>query len=191
MAPGGGAGLSGARAGAWGGADLARALARLQRLTDLDVIILGRGGGTSEDLAAFNEEILARAIFHSKVPIISAVGHEIDVTIADMVADRRALTPSEAAELATPDRHELLRHSRARVSICGSSCAASWNRPAKRLRDLSGHRILRRPGDWIRTQELRLDDLAERLRTGRAATAERMPGELCKAWPPICNRSAP
>ena len=78
--------------------------------TDVDLIIMGRGGGSIEDLWAFNEEVVARAIFNSRVPIISAVGHETDYTIADFVADVRAPTPSAAAEIAVPDRLELANH---------------------------------------------------------------------------------
>lgn len=79
----------------------------LNKLKDIDVIIVGRGGGSIEDLWAFNEEIVARAIFNSKIPIISGIGHEIDFTISDFVADLRAPTPTAAMELATPDKDEL------------------------------------------------------------------------------------
>ncbi len=79
----------------------------LNKLDDIDVIIVGRGGGSLEDLWAFNEEIVARAVFDSQIPIISAVGHEIDFTISDFVSDLRAATPSAAMELATPSKDEL------------------------------------------------------------------------------------
>jgi exodeoxyribonuclease VII large subunit len=86
--------------------EISRALAWLQR-TDVDVIVLTRGGGSAEDLWAFNEEPVLRQIFASKVPVVSAVGHEVDVTLSDLVADVRAPTPSAAAELLAPDRQEL------------------------------------------------------------------------------------
>ena len=89
--------------------DIARAIRLFARANVADVLIVGRGGGSTEDLWAFNEEIVARAIAASPVPIISAVGHEVDVTIADLVADVRAPTPSAAAERAVPDRSAILR----------------------------------------------------------------------------------
>jgi exodeoxyribonuclease VII large subunit len=76
----------------------------------LDILIVGRGGGSLEDLWAFNEEVLARAIFDSKIPVISAVGHEIDTTIADLVADARASTPTKAGVVAVPDMHDVLEN---------------------------------------------------------------------------------
>jgi exodeoxyribonuclease VII large subunit len=88
-------------------ASIVRALADVQRLPDLDVVIVGRGGGSAEDLWAFNYESVARAIALCRVPVVSAVGHEVDVTIADLVADVRASTPSNAAELVVPDRRTL------------------------------------------------------------------------------------
>ena len=91
--------------------EIARNIARANQREDLDVLIIGRGGGSIEDLWAFNEEIVVRAIFESRLPIISSVGHETDVTLADFVADRRAATPTAAAELATPvTKLDLLTH---------------------------------------------------------------------------------
>ncbi|NOQ98085.1 MAG: exodeoxyribonuclease VII large subunit [Calditrichae bacterium] len=88
--------------------EIARAIADFNEYEKVDVLIVGRGGGSLEDLWAFNEEVVARAIFTSQIPIISAVGHEVDYSIADFVADRRAPTPSAAAEIVVPDRQELL-----------------------------------------------------------------------------------
>ena len=90
--------------------EIAHAIRSMNTRTDIDVLIVGRGGGSIEDLWAFNEEIVARAIFNSEIPIVSAVGHETDFTISDMVADHRSPTPSAAVEHVVPDRLELLVH---------------------------------------------------------------------------------
>ncbi len=94
--------------GAGAAASIAEAIEDFNRLKNVDVLIVGRGGGSLEDLWAFNEEIVARAIFNSRIPVISAVGHEVDFTIADFVADLRAATPSAAAEIVMPMKEELI-----------------------------------------------------------------------------------
>jgi exodeoxyribonuclease VII large subunit len=99
-------------------AEIAKGIGHLSRRPDIDVIILGRGGGSLEDLWPFNEEVVARAIYDASVPVISAVGHEIDFTISDFVADLRAATPSAAAEIVSGKREELLN----RVSALGRQC---------------------------------------------------------------------
>ncbi|MDR0884983.1 MAG: exodeoxyribonuclease VII large subunit [Clostridiales Family XIII bacterium] len=109
--------------------DIAQTLALLnERHTDVDVIICGRGGGSIEDLWAFNEEILARAIYDSQIPIISAVGHEIDFTISDFVADRRAQTPTEAASIAVPDLEEINANLEAVVATSKTYLARKYER---------------------------------------------------------------
>lgn len=98
------------------GEQIATAIRALNKRTDIDVIIVGRGGGSMEDLWAFNEEIVARAIFDSIIPIVSAVGHETDFTISDMVADHRSPTPSAAVEHVVPDQQELINNLDATIS---------------------------------------------------------------------------
>jgi len=136
------------RVGAWGGADL---------------VIVGRGGGSIEDLWAFNEEAVARAIARCPVPVIAAVGHETDVTIADLVADVRAATPSAAAELAVPDWRETaqeLRRTRARLVRRASEVVGERRR---RLDALTRAYGFRRPEDFLRREMQRLDHLRSRL----------------------------
>ncbi len=138
-------------------------LNRLNHFAGIDVILLGRGGGSQEDLAAFNDEFVAEAIFKSRIPIVSAVGHEIDVTIADLVADRRAETPSAAAEIATPDRVELLETLNARRQRLHDLLLGKYRDQRQRLHHLSQRRIFRFPLELLRDQDRRLDDFAERL----------------------------
>jgi exodeoxyribonuclease VII large subunit len=143
--------------------EIAAALARLNDCDGIDVILLGRGGGSSEDLAAFNDEGVANAIFASRIPIVSAVGHEIDVTIADLVADRRAATPSEAAEIATPDRAELLQTLRARRQRLQDLLLGRFQTHRQRLQSLAHRRVFQFPLERLHDQERRIDDWDDRL----------------------------
>ncbi|MCL6635582.1 MAG: exodeoxyribonuclease VII large subunit, partial [Peptococcaceae bacterium] len=154
-------------------AEIARGIALLNRLGDVDVIITGRGGGSLEELWAFNTEMVARAIFASRVPVISAVGHETDVTIADFVADVRAATPSNAAELVVPDRMAVERHLaglRRRLLRAGAEAVRQGRR---RLTVCLARPVFTRPADVLcgaRQQEV--DYLARRLAQGvRSFTA--------------------
>jgi exodeoxyribonuclease VII large subunit len=143
--------------------EIAYVLNRLNHFAGIDVILLGRGGGSQEDLAAFNDEFVAEAIFNSRVPIVSAVGHEIDVTIADLVADRRAETPSAAAEIATPDRVELLETLNARRQRLHDLLMGKYRDQRQRLNSLAQRRVFRFPLELLHEQERRLDDFGERL----------------------------
>jgi exodeoxyribonuclease VII large subunit len=125
---------------------IVRALALVQRLPELDVVIVGRGGGGAEDLAAFDDERVARAIAACRVPVVSAVGHEVDVSIADLVADVRAATPSNAAELVVPDRALLEGRLETLVRRIERALDARLDRERLRL-----DRLVRRLGDPRRT----------------------------------------
>ena len=130
---------------------------------DLDVIICGRGGGSIEDLWAFNEEIVARAIFASKIPIISAVGHEVDFTIADFVADLRAPTPTGAAEMAVPtkvDTMNYLNEKKVRLNTCIKNELTNKN---AKIDHLKNNFILKNPMSLYELKEQKLDNLLEQL----------------------------
>ena len=130
---------------------------------DLDVIICGRGGGSIEDLWAFNEEIVARAIYESKIPIISAVGHEIDFTIADFVADLRAPTPTGAAEMAVPnlvDLKTLLEQYRIRLN---ENIKGIINYNVRRLDSVKSSYVLKNPLALYEVKEQKLDTYIERV----------------------------
>lgn len=131
-------------------ADIVRALRLVNRWGKADVIILGRGGGSMEDLWAFNEESVARAIFASEIPVISAVGHETDFTIADFVADLRAPTPSAAAELATQPIAYLLEDIRNLEEQLSRNISLIWEDAGRRLEYLKERPALRQPLTRIR-----------------------------------------
>lgn len=137
------------------------AIATANRRRDADVLIVGRGGGSLEDLWAFNEEIVARAIFDSALPIISAVGHQTDFTIADFVADLRAPTPSAAAELASPDQQEWLDSLASYESILTRHLTRKLNDLSQQLDFLQ--RRLKHPGKELQEQRQRLQQLLTRL----------------------------
>lgn len=149
--------------GAEAPSSLVQALALMQT-QDVDVIIMGRGGGSIEDLWAFNEEVVARAIYASSIPVISAVGHETDFTIADFVADLRAPTPSAAAELAVASFSELSRHIAGlerRLEQCMTSRVKQF---ATRVERVQKRRPLQRPEELFQKNWQRVDDLERRIR---------------------------
>lgn len=141
--------------------------ANRHRLADL--IITGRGGGSIEDLWAFNDERVARAIYESELPVISAVGHEPDVTIADFVADLRAATPSNAAELAVPDMSELREALSAARARLDQAVNRRLSERRKGLEELASRRVMQSPTGFIDQRRLELDSI--RLRLDAAATA--------------------
>ena len=132
----------------------------------VDIIIVGRGGGSMEDLWAFNEEEVARAIFHCQTPVISAVGHETDTTIADFVADLRAPTPSAAAELAVYDLYQTQERMRELERRMGQILRQRLELWRTRLRSVSVRLEYLHPGTKIREDRQRLADLEDRLRAG-------------------------
>ncbi len=124
----------------------------------VDVIILGRGGGSAEDLWAFNDEYLARAVASCAVPVISAVGHESDFTICDFVADRRAPTPSAAAEIAVPDMGEILRSLEAARTGLQALMQKRIEQEARILKQIVGARVFSRPDQMLDNFRMRLDE---------------------------------
>ncbi|MHB8525507.1 MAG: exodeoxyribonuclease VII large subunit [Candidatus Acidiferrales bacterium] len=146
--------------------EIVRAIRHFNRALLVDVIIVARGGGSLEDLWAFNEEIVVRAIAASEIPIITGIGHETDTTIADFAADVRAPTPSAAAEIVVRTRAEFEKH----IAECTRQLAHHMRYLflAKRhhLRDLALHRAFRRPEDLVRRNRQRLDDMNAALAAG-------------------------
>jgi exodeoxyribonuclease VII large subunit len=140
-------------------ADVNRRNARLK----LDLLIVGRGGGSLEDLWAFNEEVLARAIYASKIPIISAVGHEVDVTVADLVADARASTPTKAGVVAVPDQVDVLAELANQERRLTSTMRSRLDLYAQYARTILASAVFRNPTLPIRNRQQHVDELADNL----------------------------
>lgn len=151
--------------GASAAGQIASAIATANQRKECDVLIVGRGGGSIEDLWAFNEEVVARAIHASTLPVVSAVGHEIDFTISDFVADYRAPTPSAAAETLSPDQDDYLQRLQTIQGRLLSSVSLSLGRGKNRLEYL--YKRLRHPGQRLQELAQRLDELDIRLQQAR------------------------
>jgi exodeoxyribonuclease VII large subunit len=152
--------------------EIVAALALLNRLrpadgVPLDLLILGRGGGSLEDLWSFNEEAVAEAIVGSRIPVVTGIGHEDDLTIADMVADRRCLTPSDAATQTVPDRVKVLEWLEGLEDKMRDRLRTRLEAARTKVDELASHRCFRLPLERVREEERRLDEWAERM--GRAA----------------------
>ena len=136
---------------------------RRNRKLRLDVLIVGRGGGSLEDLWAFNEEVVARAIFDSQIPVISAVGHEIDTTIADLVADARASTPTKAGIAAVPDMEEVLGQLVQYEKRLSANARGGLELCRRSVETVLASSVFRRPMQIIRNSEQRVDEIRQRL----------------------------
>ena len=162
--------------------EIAAALAYANRYRVADLIITGRGGGSIEDLWAFNDERVARAIYESEIPVISAVGHEPDVTIADYVADARASTPSNAAEIAVPDRNDVRVRLTALERSMTKTEESRLSALRERLTSLERKRVLRDPMAFIADKRLLLDYTQKSL----ASLAEKQVGERRQRFAALC-----
>ena len=165
--------------------EIAQAVVEMNRLGGFDVLIVGRGGGSLEDLWAFNEESVARAIFASRIPVVSAVGHEVDVTISDMVADVRALTPTAAGEMVVPDVRQVRADLRALAGRLSTSLANQARFARSRLSSLGDRLSPQRLANRIQQLVQRIDEVFATLgtrslrrlrdwRTGLEASAGRL-----------------
>ena len=144
--------------------EIANAIREFNRLNNIDVMIVTRGGGSLEDLWAFNEEVVARAIYDSAIPVISAVGHEIDYTISDFVADLRAPTPSAAAELVIPRKEDLINAISSLEARLKNAVTGKLDILKERLGTLKDSYILKQPLNIITQYQQEIDDLLKDMR---------------------------
>ncbi len=158
--------------------DIVRGLDQVNRTEGIDVIILARGGGSAEDLRAFNEEEVARAIFRSEIPVVSAVGHETDVTIADYVADLRAPTPSAAAELVVPDKNALVEVLQKYAYTLSESTSRMLDSHRRHISYLLKSYSFNKPHDLFRQLSQRCDELSRSLHAIPMRTLEGL-GSKC------------
>jgi exodeoxyribonuclease VII large subunit len=142
---------------------IAAAIEELNRLGGIDVLIVGRGGGSLEDLWPFNEEVVARAIYASEIPVISAVGHEVDVSISDLVADARALTPTKAGEMVVPSRELLAERLAATERRLAQGLTGAVDRARAKLDALARSYGMRTPLERVRQRQQRLDEIERRM----------------------------
>ena len=161
--------------GAGAAEEIAAAIRWANETAVAQLIITGRGGGSMEDLWAFNEEVVARAIYHSEIPVISAVGHEPDVTISDFVADLRASTPSNAAELAVPHQEEIRGSLSVLAQRLQGSVSQRLEQSRRTLNRLGSSRAMTEPGAYFKDKRLLLDYESRRLAHGleRSLSAQR------------------
>ena len=157
---------------------LAGGIRYFNRARNVDVIIIGRGGGSIEDLWAFNDERLAREIAACEIPVISAVGHETDFTICDFVADLRAPTPSAAAELVFPDRRALKAELEARLARIGALTMSGVQARRRQLQTLAASRAMRSPTTVLAEKQMRVDELWMRLQSAGQQMTERKKSAL-------------
>ena len=143
--------------------EIAQAIDEFNEYGEVDVLIVGRGGGSLEDLWAFNEEVVARAIFRSKIPVVSAVGHEVDFSISDFTADLRAPTPSAAAELVVPDGQELSDKILMLLKKTYTNVAGRIQINQEKIRNIVNSYSFRRPPDLVRQYQQQLDELTRTL----------------------------
>ncbi|RYM06014.1 exodeoxyribonuclease VII large subunit [Sporolactobacillus sp. THM7-7] len=168
--------------GAEAAPSIAAAIRRANRAAFLDVLIVGRGGGSIEDLWAFNEEIVAQAIYQSHLPIVSAVGHETDFTIADFVADKRAPTPTAAGEFVVPNAADLSRRIDGLADRLSLSVMGKLNREKEQLKRIRESYAFKYPGHLILQKEQERDEWAQRLQKAAVRMKTRYEERLETLW---------